>query len=169
MARKKKSSKWQGIPLNHTNIDEYMQDLRNETSGQYIAQAVSFNKDDNFQMNLLKNVLLSNGSFGGFVKQLLFTHFERNGKLEDSIWQPNESSTNVQSNSLETQVVPQIAQVETQQVETPNTTVVQEQETASPPPPVESTPIINTTEETKSRPRRQIGLNDDMYKALDER
>lgn len=168
MARKKKNSKWQGIPLNHTNIDEYMQDLRNETSGQYIAQAVSFNKDDNFQMNLLKNVLLSNGSFGGFVKQLLFTHFERNGKLEDSIWQPNETTV-VQSNSPATQVTSQIAQEETQQVETPNPIVVQEQETASPPPTVENTPLINTSEETKTRPRRQAGLNDDMYKALDER
>lgn len=94
MSRKQK---WKGVPLNHTNIDEYMKDLHNSTSGQYITQGVSFNKDDNFQMNLLKNALISHGSFSGFVKHILFTHFETHGKLADDIWLPNETTSETPS------------------------------------------------------------------------
>ena len=81
--------KWKGVHLNNKNIDEYMDDLYNDTKGQYITQGVSFNKDDNFQMNLLKNALLSHGSFSGFIKHLMYSHFERNNRLDESIWLPN--------------------------------------------------------------------------------
>lgn len=93
MSRKQK---WKGIPLNRTNIDEYMDDLYDDTKGQYITQGVSFNKDDNFQMNLLKNALLAHGSFSGFVKHLMFSYFEDNDRLDDSIWIPNSTNNKQQ-------------------------------------------------------------------------
>lgn len=85
-----RKQKWRNITLNKANIDEYLQDLYNDTSGNYITQGVSFNKDDNFQMSLLRNALIAHGSFSGFVKSLLHAHFEKHGKLDDTIWQPNE-------------------------------------------------------------------------------
>lgn len=89
MSKKSRKIKWKGVALNHSNIDEYMKDLQEETAGQYITQGVSFNKDDNFQMNLLKNSILAHGSFSGFVKHLLYAHFEKNGSIDNSVWQPN--------------------------------------------------------------------------------
>lgn len=93
MTKKQKinrKQKWRNITLNKANIDEYLQDLYNDTSGNYITQGVSFNKDDNFQMSLLRNALIAHGSFSGFVKTLLHAHFDKHGKLDDTIWQPNE-------------------------------------------------------------------------------
>ena len=85
-----RKKKWRNITLNKANIDEYLKDLYNDTSGNYITQGVSFNKDDNFQMSLLRNALIAHGSFSGFVKSLLHAHFDKHGKLDDTIWQPNE-------------------------------------------------------------------------------
>lgn len=67
--------KWKGIMLNPSNIDEYIKDLRMDTKGQYITQGVSFNKDDALQMNLLKNTLLTHGTFSGFMKHLMYSYF----------------------------------------------------------------------------------------------
>ena len=81
--------KWRNTTLNSSNIDEYLQDLYDSTAGNYITQGVSFNKDDIFQMTLLKNVLVANGSFSGFIKQLLYAHFDKTGKLDTDTWQPS--------------------------------------------------------------------------------
>lgn len=134
MSRKQK---WKGIPLNKTNIDEYMDDLYADTKGQYITQGVSFNKDDNFQMNLLKNALLAHGSFSGFVKHLMFNYFEDNDRLDDSIWIPNERVSNtpqsptpptvlqqqqtevVETTSTQAEQLPQVAQDEVKEQEKP--------------------------------------------------
>ena len=89
MSRKR----WKGILLNEQNIDEYMDDLINDTKGQFITQGVSFNKNDPFQMTLLKNALISHGSFSGFVKHLMFTYFEKNNSFQENAWKPKESET----------------------------------------------------------------------------
>lgn len=81
--------KWKNITLNQSNIDEYLQDLYDDTAGNYITQGVSFNKDDAYQMTLLRNSLITHGSFSGFIKSLLHAHFEKNGKIDDAVWQPN--------------------------------------------------------------------------------
>ncbi|MFJ7982402.1 hypothetical protein ACIQ1D_19250 [Lysinibacillus xylanilyticus] len=82
--------KWKGIKLNESNVDEYIEDLKSDTKGQHIIQAISFNKDDKLEMSIYKNVLLSQGSFGGFIKTLLRKYFEQQGKLDDDeIWLPN--------------------------------------------------------------------------------
>lgn len=88
-SKQSRKLKWKGVALNHSNIDEYMQDLINSTSSQYITQGVSFNKDDHFHITLLKNSILAHGSFSGFVKELIFDYFEKNGSIDDSVWQPN--------------------------------------------------------------------------------
>ncbi len=85
-----RKQKWRNTTLNKTNIDEYLQDLYNDTAGNYITQGVSFNKDDSFQMTLLRNALIAHGSFSGLIKNLLHNHFEQNGELDDTIWQPKD-------------------------------------------------------------------------------
>ena len=90
MTKSNRKVKWKGIKLNESNVDEYIQDLYNDTKNQHIIQAISFNKDDKLEMSIYKNVLLSQGSFGGFIKTLLRKYFEQQGKLDDdSIWLPN--------------------------------------------------------------------------------
>jgi len=70
-----RKAKWRNIPLSSDNIDEYLEDLYSTTKGQYITQAVSFNKDDSLQMGLLRNALLEHSSFSGLIKFLLQKHF----------------------------------------------------------------------------------------------
>lgn len=80
-----RKKKWKGIMLNQSNIDEYMKDLRLDTKGQYITQGVSFNKDDALQMNLLKQTLLTHGTFSGFIKHLLYSYFANQQQQQNQI------------------------------------------------------------------------------------
>lgn len=70
-----RKEKWRNLSLNPTNIDEYLTDLIEDTKSQYITQGVSFNKDDSYQMGLLKQALLQHSSFSGLVKHLLTLYF----------------------------------------------------------------------------------------------
>lgn len=74
MSRNRKE-KWRNLSLNPANIDEYLTDLVKDTKSQYITQGVSFNKDDSYQMGLLKQTLLQHSSFSGLVKHLLMQYF----------------------------------------------------------------------------------------------
>ncbi|WP_422659055.1 hypothetical protein ACK8P5_00445 [Paenibacillus sp. EC2-1] len=72
--------KWRNLSITQENVGEYLQDLYDETKGQYITQGVSFNKDDPYQMGLLRLALLEPQSFSGFCKHLLAKHFKSEGK-----------------------------------------------------------------------------------------
>jgi hypothetical protein len=67
--------KWKNISLNQNNIDEYMTDLVSNTKGQYITQGVTFNKDDPYQLALLKAALLDHTAFSSLVRHLLNMYF----------------------------------------------------------------------------------------------
>ncbi|MGG4105171.1 hypothetical protein AAXB25_14740 [Paenibacillus lautus] len=75
MARNSRKEKWRNVSINPSNIDDYLIDLIEDTKGQYITQGVSFNKDDSFQMGLLKHAILDHSSFSGLVKHLLTLYF----------------------------------------------------------------------------------------------
>ncbi|EJW14044.1 hypothetical protein M5X00_26485 [Paenibacillus alvei] len=70
-----RKEKWRNQSLNPSNIDEYLTDLIEDTKGQYITQGVSFNKDDSYQIGLLKQALLQHSTFSGLVKHLLTQYF----------------------------------------------------------------------------------------------
>lgn len=80
-----RKKKWKGIMLSESNIDEYIKDIRMDTKGQYITQGVSFNKDDALQMNLLKQTLLTHGTFSGFIKHLLYSYFANQQEQQKQI------------------------------------------------------------------------------------
>lgn len=71
-----RKDKWRNTFITDGNVDEYVQDLCNDTKGRYINQGVSFNKNDSFQMDILKQVFLSHESFSSLVKHLLHQHFK---------------------------------------------------------------------------------------------
>lgn len=73
-----RKDKWRNTFITDGNVDEYVQDLCNDTKGRYINQGVSFNKNDSFQMDILKKVFLSHESFSSLVKHLLHQHFKTN-------------------------------------------------------------------------------------------
>lgn len=52
-------------------VDMIIADMISRSKGKYITQAVAFNKNSESQMNLLKLVLMSSYSFGGFMKELI--------------------------------------------------------------------------------------------------
>lgn len=59
---------------NEEEVDRIIEEMKKKTKGQYITQGVSFNKDNERQMQLLKYVLLRSTSFSGFVKDILAQH-----------------------------------------------------------------------------------------------
>ncbi|OME54001.1 hypothetical protein BSK59_15585 [Paenibacillus odorifer] len=75
MTKTSRKDKWRNVSLNESNIDHYLLDLIEDTKGQYITQGVSFNKDDSFQMGLLRQAILNHSSFSGLVKHLLTLYF----------------------------------------------------------------------------------------------
>ena len=52
-------------------VDQMIEDMIKKNKGKYITQGVSFSKDSERQLELLKLVLMRSGSFSGFVKELL--------------------------------------------------------------------------------------------------
>lgn len=52
-------------------VDIMIDEMISRTKGNYITQAVAFNKNSKSQLELLKSVLLSSYSFGGYVKGLI--------------------------------------------------------------------------------------------------
>lgn len=79
MKKSDRKAKWRNVSITSHNVDEYLEDLRNDTKGQFINQGVSINKDDPYQMGLLRLALLEPQSFSGFMKQLLADHFYKDG------------------------------------------------------------------------------------------
>ncbi|TVX86057.1 hypothetical protein [Paenibacillus agilis] len=82
-----RKEKWRNHSLNPSNIDEYLTDLIEDTKSQYITQGVSFNKDDSYQMGLLKQALLQHSSFSGLMKHLLTQHFASQQQVHAHIGQ----------------------------------------------------------------------------------
>jgi hypothetical protein len=100
---KKKSNrraKWRNIILTPENIDEYIEDLCNDVKGQYITQGVSFNKNDQFQMNLLKQALLTHKSFSVFVKHLLAMYFHQQQQQQMLMMQQQNKMRNAMVNNF---------------------------------------------------------------------
>lgn len=58
-------------------VDALIEEMLTKGKGKYVTQGVAFNKDNPRQMELLKKTLMSSSSFGGFVKDMLATHFNR--------------------------------------------------------------------------------------------
>lgn len=58
------------------NVDAYIQSLIDSSKSNYINQTVAFNKKDPHQLSLLRAALLEHSSFGGLVKQILWSRYE---------------------------------------------------------------------------------------------
>lgn len=52
-------------------VDAYIKEIIDRTKGKYLTQGVSFNKNSERQLRLLKLVLMEADSFSGFIKELL--------------------------------------------------------------------------------------------------
>lgn len=76
MNKMSRKEKWRNVSITQDNVDQYLQDLYDATKGQYINQGVSFNKDDPYQMGLLRLALLEPHAFSGLCKQLLANYFK---------------------------------------------------------------------------------------------
>lgn len=154
MSRK---TKWRGIILNKNNIDEYMNDLYEDTKGQYITQGVSFNKNDTFQMNLLKNALISHGSFSGFVKHLMHSYFEKNNENTGDVWIPNPTTEEVAPPP-----VVEAIQEQEESIEQPDIVVEVEvekpQQEVQPTPPVSLVVSEETVKDTKNKENKRKPL-----------
>lgn len=59
-------------------VDKLIEDMKSKGNGKYITQSVTFKKDSIQQMEMLKFVLMSSESFGGYVKQLIAKEMEEN-------------------------------------------------------------------------------------------
>lgn len=77
MDNKQFRAKWKNIPLTPVNVDEYLTDLGSKFAGDYITQGVSFNKQDPYQMDLLRQALLTHGTFSGFIKHMMSVYFNQ--------------------------------------------------------------------------------------------
>lgn len=58
-----------------SEVDKLIEDMVKRSKGRYITQGVSFNKDSDIHLMLLKMVLMSASSFGAFVRELLSKEF----------------------------------------------------------------------------------------------
>lgn len=71
-----------GRKIDESNVDEFLEDLKNRTSGKYINQGVAFNKNCKRQMALLRSALLDSSSFSGLIKEMLAVRFSDDPKKE---------------------------------------------------------------------------------------
>jgi hypothetical protein len=71
-----------GRKIDESNVDEFLEELKNRTSGKYINQGVAFNKNCKRQMTLLRGALLDSSSFSGLIKELLAVRYSDNTKKE---------------------------------------------------------------------------------------
>ena len=51
--------------------EQMIEEMKRKTKGKFITQGVSFNKESERQMELLKFALMSSSSFSGLIKELL--------------------------------------------------------------------------------------------------
>lgn len=61
------------------DIDERIEEMKNRTKGVYLTQGVSFNKNSERQMELLRFALENSDSFSGLVKELLAKMLDNGG------------------------------------------------------------------------------------------
>jgi hypothetical protein len=92
--------KWRNRILTPENIDEYIDDLRKHKKSRYVTLGVSFNKEDNFQMNLLKQALLTHKSFSVFIKHLLAMYFHQQQQQQMFMMQQQNQMGNTMMNNF---------------------------------------------------------------------
>lgn len=80
------------------NIDERIEDLRSRNKGRYVTQGVSFNKESDRQMALLKFALENSDSFSGLVKEMLARMLDNGGIHHNGVSNQLASSPQTQSN-----------------------------------------------------------------------
>lgn len=61
------------------DVDKRIEDMKNRTKGAYLTQGVSFNKESERQMELLKFALEQSDSFSGLIKELLAKLLDNGG------------------------------------------------------------------------------------------
>lgn len=71
-----------GRKIDESNVDEFLEELKNRTNGKYINQGVAFNKNCKRQMALLRSALLDSSSFSGLIKEMLAVRFSDDPKKE---------------------------------------------------------------------------------------
>jgi hypothetical protein len=71
-----------GRKIDESNVDEFLEELKNRTNGKYINQGVAFNKNCKRQMALLRSALLDSSSFSGLIKEMLAVRFNDDPKKE---------------------------------------------------------------------------------------
>lgn len=59
-------------------VDALIEEMLKKGKGNYITQSVTFRKDSERQILLLKKVLMSSESFSGFTRELLAEKFNGN-------------------------------------------------------------------------------------------
>lgn len=66
---------WKNVSLTKENVDYYLKGLYDGTDGQYINLEVCFDKDDAYQMDLLRLALIQPQPISVLCKELLANHF----------------------------------------------------------------------------------------------
>jgi len=56
-------------------VNKIIEDMKNKNKNKYITQGVTFSKDSDTHMQLLKYCLMYSGSFSGLVKELIANRF----------------------------------------------------------------------------------------------
>ncbi len=56
-------------------VNKMIEDMKNKNRNKYITQGVTFNKDSESHMQLLKYCLMYSSSFSGLVKELIANRF----------------------------------------------------------------------------------------------
>lgn len=74
-------------------VDLIISELLIKTKGNYITQGVSFNKNKQSHMKLLKMALMESDSFSGLIKEMLTEKFSLNGNFIMDNLKTNESTT----------------------------------------------------------------------------
>lgn len=65
-----------GYLRSEEEVDLMIEEMKRKSKGKYITQGITFNKDSERQMELLKFVLMHSTSFSGFGKELIAEKFE---------------------------------------------------------------------------------------------
>ncbi|MDR4945205.1 hypothetical protein [Neobacillus cucumis] len=74
-----------GRKIDESNVDEFIEELKNRTTGKYINQGVAFNKNCKRQMALLRNALMDSSSFSGLIKEMLAVRYSDKPKEEAAV------------------------------------------------------------------------------------
>lgn len=87
-------------------VDRMIDEMLKKSKGRYITQGVSFSKENERHLELLKMVLLRSHSFSGFIKELLA---KMNDMPDTPYYYPNTSPPHQQQVQMQVQEpIPQI-------------------------------------------------------------